>query len=183
MIFFLWNYLVLKYKNVDYSYDLKIRGRLFIHGKRNRIKIGNGVIICSSESINPTSGFNHTHLTAERKGKIEIGNDVGISNANIISHSEVIIDDNVMIGSGVKVWDTDFHSTSYENRMKHPDPDVKSAPIHIKEGAFIGACSIILKGVTIGERSVIGAGSVVTKDVPADEIWAGNPAHFVKKIN
>ena len=48
---------------------------------------------------------------------------------------------------------------------------------------FIGANSIILKGVTIGERSIIGAGSVVTKNIPDDEIWAGNPAKFIRKIN
>lgn len=53
----------------------------------------------------------------------------------------------------------------------------------ICDDVFIGCRSIILKGVTIGARSIIAAGSVVTKDVPADEIWGGNPAQFIKKIN
>lgn len=52
----------------------------------------------------------------------------------------------------------------------------------IKDNAFIGAHSIILKGVTIGEKSIIGAGSVVARDVPDGEIWAGNPAKFIKNI-
>ena len=47
---------------------------------------------------------------------------------------------------------------------------------------FIGGGSIILKGVTIGERAVVGAGTVVTKDIPAGEIWAGNPARFIRKL-
>ena len=77
-----------------------------------------------------------------------------------------------------KIWDTDFHAIEYNDRCKNVN--IKSAPIFIKEGAFIGACSIILKGVTIGKHSVIGAGSVVTKNIPDNEIWGGNPARFIK---
>ena len=66
--------------------------------------------------------------------------------------------------------------------MRHPDPGIGTKPVLIRQGAFIGAHSIILKGVTIGRHSVIGAGSVVTHDVPDNEIWAGNPAVFVKRI-
>jgi acetyltransferase-like isoleucine patch superfamily enzyme len=56
-------------------------------------------------------------------------------------------------------------------------------PVVIRDGAFIGAHTIVLKGVTIGERSVVGAGSVVTKDIPDGEIWAGNPARFIRKLD
>lgn len=87
-----------------------------------------------------------------------------------------------MIGGNCKIYDTDFHSIDYTNRMKKPDPTVKCEPVHIKQGAFIGACAVILKGVTIGEKSVVGAGSVVTKSIPDGEIWAGNPAKFIRKI-
>lgn len=66
--------------------------------------------------------------------------------------------------------------------MQKIDPGIKSKPILIKEGAFIGAHSIVLKGVTIGKYSVIGAGSVITKDIPDNEVWAGNPARFIKKL-
>ena len=59
----------------------------------------------------------------------------------------------------------------------------KAKPVIIKDGAFIGTDCIILKGVTIGEKSVIGAGSVVTKSVPDGEIWAGNPAKFIRKVD
>lgn len=86
------------------------------------------------------------------------------------------------MGGGVKLYDTDFHSIYYEERMRKIDPGIKSKPILIKEGAFIGAHSIVLKGVTIGKYSVIGAGSVITKDIPDNEVWAGNPARFIKKL-
>ena len=53
---------------------------------------------------------------------------------------------------------------------------------NIENNVFIGANSMILKGVKIGDRSIIGAGSVVTKNVPSDQIWAGNPAKFIREI-
>ena len=55
-------------------------------------------------------------------------------------------------------------------------------PVHIKENVFIGAHSIILKGVVIGENSIIGAGSVVTKSIPSNQIWAGNPAKYIRNV-
>lgn len=58
-----------------------------------------------------------------------------------------------------------------------------SGEVRIKEGAFIGAGSIITKPVTIGKGAIVGAGSIVTKNIPDNEVWAGNPAHFIKKIN
>jgi len=66
--------------------------------------------------------------------------------------------------------------------MQVPDTNVQSAPILLSKGCFIGANSTILKGVTVGEYSIIAAGSVLTKSVPANEIWGGNPAKFIKKV-
>ena len=85
------------------------------------------------------------------------------------------------LGGGVKVYDTDFHSLDSQVRL-NGDTDIKSRPVVIGKRVFVGGHSIILKGVTIGDDSVIGAGSVVTKNVPAGEIWAGNPARFIKKV-
>lgn len=178
----IWNYLVLKRKQVKIGNNLRIQGRLFCHGDKNRIIVGDNVTINSSSIINPTSGANHSHLRADYPGMISIGNNVGLSHVNITSFSSVVIEDNVLIGSGVKIWDTDFHPLSYEKRIENNGNTGVSNPILIKEGAFIGACSIILKGVTIGKHSIVGAGSVVTKDIPDNQVWAGNPAHFIRNI-
>jgi len=75
-------------------------------------------------------------------------------------------------------WD----SIKYEDRILNGDKATKSAPVCIEKGAFIGANVLILKGVTIGERSVIAAGSVVVNDVPSDEVWGGNPNRFLKRF-
>lgn len=84
---------------------------------------------------------------------------------------------------GTCVYTTDFHSLDPKVRQTNRDlKERKSAPVIIEENVFIGAHCTILKGVTIGKNSIIGAGSVVTKSVPANEIWAGNPAKFIRKI-
>lgn len=176
-----YNYIILKIKKVKYNNGLVINGRLSVHGS-GFIQIGSKVVLNSSPASNPIGGQGKTFLKAEGRGQILIGNNVGISNSAICAFDCVTIEDNVMIGGSCKIYDTDFHSINYENRMMNPDPDIKSRPVIIKKGAFIGAHSIILKGVTIGERAVIGAGSVVTKDVGENEIWAGNPARFIRRI-
>ena len=112
---------------------------------------------------------------------LNIGNNVGISNSVITAYKSITIEDDVLIGAGCLITDSDHHPLNYEDRINGSEP--KSAPILIKEGSFVGANSIILKGVTIGKHSVIGAGSVVTRSVPDGELWAGNPAKFIKRVD
>jgi acetyltransferase-like isoleucine patch superfamily enzyme len=117
-------------------------------------------------------------------------------NCNICSHcfieNDVVIGDNVTIKNGVYLWDgitiednvfigpnVTFTNDKYPRSKQYPENFQKTI---IKQGASIGAGSVILGGVTIGERAMIGAGSVVTKNIPDGELWLGNPARFVKKI-
>lgn len=117
-------------------------------------------------------------------------------NCNICSHclieNDVNIGDNVTIKSGVHVWDgitiednvqvganVTFTNDRYP-RAKNPNWVLERTLI--KKGASIGAGCTLLCGITIGEYAMIGAGSVVTRDVPAGELWLGNPAKFVRKI-
>lgn len=176
----IFNYINIKRKKVIVGKKLTINGKISLHGS-GRIIIGDNVTIHSKPSVNPTAGAFKTFLVANDSGTIKIGNNVGMSKVCITSHNSVTIEDNVLLGDGVKIWDTDFHSLSYDERVSGNDTP-KTAPVLIKEGAFIGACSIILKGVTVGKHSIVGAGSVVTKDIPDGEVWAGNPARCVKRV-
>lgn len=176
---FLYNQLWLRYYKVDCGKNFRCNGRLIIQG-HGTYKIGNDVTINSKFSANPIGG-DRTVFQAFPGGSITIGDRVGLSHAILSSRAGITIEDNVLIGAGVKIYDNDFHSLDYEDRM-NGDSNIVAYPVEIKEGAFIGAHAMILKGVTIGKHSVIGAGSVVTKDVPDGEIWAGNPARFVKRI-
>ena len=116
--------------------------------------------------------------------KIIIGNNVGISGSTINATTSITIGDNTIIGSGCLITDTDSHPI-YAAERNLPDwpKYTKSKPIVIGKNVFIGARSIMLKGVTIGDGAVVGAGSVVTKDVPANTIVAGNPARVIKTID
>lgn len=164
--------------------NVHFRGKVFfknVRGGKGSIKIGDNVNINSSLAADPIGGDTHTILYTRNKGRIIIEDGVGMSNTTIVSDSSVTIGSYTNIGGGVKIYDTDFHSLNSEVRLKG-DTDIKSKPVVIGKRVFVGGHSIILKGVSIGDDSVIGAGSVVTKDVPTGEIWAGNPARFIKKV-
>lgn len=115
---------------------------------------------------------------------LQIGKESGISNSCIHVRKSIIIGNYVDIGSGCFIADSDFHSLSWKDRENRSLglKNQRTASIVIGNNVFIGARSIILKGVSIGDRSIIGAGSVITKNIPSGQIWAGNPAQFVKKI-
>ena len=114
--------------------------------------------------------------------RLTIGNNVGISGSSICATTSVTIGDNVLVGSGCLITDTDAHPINYLDRRENKPNATLSKPIVIGNDVFIGARSIILKGVTIGDRAVIGAGSVVTQDVPAGVVAAGNPCKVIKQI-
>lgn len=115
--------------------------------------------------------------------RIVIGNNVGISGSTINADTIITIGDNTIIGSGCLITDTDSHPIQMADRNRKDWPKyTKSKPISIGKNVFIGARCIVLKGVNIGDGAVIGAGSVVSKDVPANAIVAGNPAKIVKMI-
>ena len=135
--------------------------------------------IHSGHFANTFGGERKSIITVFPGGHLTIGRNSGISSATIICTDRIIIGPNVLVGGGCCIYDTDFHEINYNARHVSKPP---SHPIEIKEGAFVGGYCHILKGVTIGKGSVIAAGSVVTKDIPDYEIWGGNPAKFIRKV-
>jgi len=177
-----WNWLQFKLLKTSFIEYPTINGRLVIGG-RGKLIIGRKVAINSSHRSNPVGGADRTSIHIAPNAIVSIGDNVGISNSLFYAIKSITIEEDVMIGGGCQLYDNDFHSINYQDRVLGGDKKVKSAPVLIRKGAFIGTSTIILKGVEVGERSVVAAGSVLTKSVPADEIWGGNPAKFIKKIS
>jgi acetyltransferase-like isoleucine patch superfamily enzyme len=148
-----------------------------------RIVIGSHVTIRNRLSENLAGIQHRTVLVANRAGAfLSIGDHVGISGAVIFCEMEIVIENYVNIGAGAKIYDTDFHPLGALARRRHDQSEIKRAPVRICQDAWIGAEAVILKGVTVGARAVIGARSVVTKDVPPDTIVAGCPARIVGSV-
>lgn len=163
------------YRTSGIPYIMVAMGGKFIIGKK--FAMNNGI------KGNPMGCYQKCTFFVDRNAELIIGNNVGISQAALICHKYMSIGDDVKIGGGVCIYDTDFHSLNTEIRKSSDDLKMRiEKPVIIENSVFIGAQSIILKGVTIGKNSIIGAGSVVTKNVPANQIWAGNPARFIKNI-
>lgn len=176
-----YNLIIFKFQNINYEDFPRIHGFILV-SNRGLITIGKKCVFTSSRKGNPVGNCNNTALYCSFGGSIQIGNNVGMSNTLIFSQQSIIIENFVMLGGGVQIWDTDFHPINLEDRIIHDISKIKTKPVILKVGCFIGANSIILKGVTIGENSIIAAGSIVSKSVPKNEIWGGNPARLIKTL-
>lgn len=178
----LYNRRILKKNRVEYKTFPTINGRLRIalFATYGRIKLGENVTINSSVEANPVGGNQTILLIKGDNALIQIGDRTGMSNVIICAREQVIIGNDVALGAGCRIFDTDFHSVDFAERKA--DINIPCKPVEIKDKAFIGSNALIMKGVTIGEGAVIGANAVVTKNVGDYEIWGGNPAKCLKKM-
>lgn len=147
---------------------------------------GNGKIKFGKNFQNGVSAAHYTYSTYNyllamgKDSEITFGDNVVMANgATIQAVSKITIEDDVMIGINCMLVDTDGHDLDPEKRMTG---DIKSAPITIKKNVIIYYNSVVFKGVTIGENSVIGACSVVTKDIPPNVFAAGSPAKVIRSL-
>lgn len=174
--------------------ELRLRGvqmsspiQLFGHPICSRhpdslIFIGSGVTLDSSVRANPLGGSSPCVLrTMTPTARLRLGDRVGLSSCTIVAGSSIEIGEDTILGAGSMILDNDFHIPGHGFSWL-AEYSKNSKPVKIGRGCFIGSRSIILKGVTLGDRVVIGAGSVVTKNVPAFSIAAGNPARIVGTI-
>ena len=170
---------IIKFLNLPATLRIKLYPRI------NRMKLGGARIsigdnfYSSGDAVNPMTSNLQGAVYVEPGAELTIGNNVGMSSARIWVHDSVAVGNNVKLGACVLITDTDAHPMDYMAR-RTSNEGTKSAPIVIEDDVWVGAHSIILKGVTIGARSIIGAGSVVTKSIPADCVAAGNPCRVIK---
>lgn len=171
-------YVVTKYRllrgdRVQFGPGFQANRKLVIRGP-GRVAFGANVNAWAHEERNVI-------LTFSPAGTITIGSNVRLNGVGLMAKCGITIGDNCILGSALLV-DTDFHSLQ-RDRATNPDAPVLSVPITVEQNVWLAGQTVVLKGVTIGANSVVGFRAVVTRDVPADVVVAGNPARVVRGLD
>ncbi len=165
------------FKGVSCGKVVVFRGRPMISvANDSRLILSDGVCINSALRSNLGGCFQPSILRTLAPGaELRLGANVGISAVTICAGKEITIGENTIIGTGAILLDNDIHALNPDGTWR--DEYVQSArPIRVGKSVFIGTHAIIMKGVKIGDAAIIGAGAVVTRNVPANAIFFGNPA-------
>jgi acetyltransferase-like isoleucine patch superfamily enzyme len=168
---------------IGWGSNWRIFGRPIIQKHRgSTLEAGSGLVLRSWADSNPLAPTHPVVLsTRSASAELIIGDDCGFTGAVVVAETSVTIGDRVLVGGSAQIVDTDFHPLDPETRRRDINAG-QTRPITIGNDVFIGMNSIILKGVTIGDGSVVGAGSVVSQDVPPRTIVAGNPAREARSL-
>jgi acetyltransferase-like isoleucine patch superfamily enzyme len=174
----LWR-LEARFRGVEFGGRVTFNGRpLFRVSHQSRLIVGDGVTINSAMRANPLGCYRPTMLRTLLPGaELVLERGIGISGAAVCAARSIRIGEGTIIGVGAMIFDTDFHAPVAEWNWGDAGKD-NPKPIVIGRGVFVAANAIILKGVTIGDRAVVGAGAVLTKDLPSRHIAVGNPAQI-----
>lgn len=173
---FLYTIVKLRVNRVSAHYRV-IGNNFYIHN-RGKIIVGRQVSLNSF----PNGSVYRTALSTYYKDAIiTIGENCKLNGVVIHCNRSVTIAKNCMFGPGTIICDNDSHRVVIDHNERNCE--AVSASINIMENVWVGMNCIILKGVCIGENSIIAAGSLVVKDVQANCLYGGNPAKFIKKIN
>jgi acetyltransferase-like isoleucine patch superfamily enzyme len=150
--------------------------------RRSRMCFGPGLQLRSSVRSNPLGPNRPVVLATWQEGSyLEVGANFAMTGGTLCAAGRIVIGDNVVVGANTTIVDTDFHPLDFDRRRSNPS-EGRSAAVVIEDDVFIGMNCLVLKGVTIGRGSVIGAGSVVSRDVPPGVLVAGNPARAVREL-
>lgn len=198
---FIFKSLIWSFRKVGYYYNnflfkIKLKGNMIEYGKNvicknscpdiwrkysktSYVKLGNNVTF---NSYGAHSWFCKCKLLIQKDGNLIIGDNSGLNGVMIYCSNSIEIGKYVNIGGSCRISDSNHHPLNYISRRENRYDEIKSSPIKIEDDVFIGANCIIGKGVTIGARSIISAGSVVIKDIPSDVIAGGNPCKVIKSL-
>ncbi len=180
-----FNRLKFKFLGVQLGPHSDIRNKVYLQvGNNAHVTIGSHFALYSGDNLSPLCSNTYASINVLPHATLHIGNCSGMSGGLIWATESITIGDHVNIGGNCSIMDGDMHNTDWRMRRKDREEVVtyKKAPISIDDDVWIGANCTILKGVHIGARSIIGAGSVVNKDIPSDCIAGGNPCKVIKSI-
>lgn len=169
---------------IPYQTGLYVDGQFILSPTPGRIEIGKNFKLVARKKANLVGLQGPAIFQVIKEGQIIIGDNCRFSSPVFSSRNGIKIGNNVLMGGNVRIYDHDYHAWDYRFRRRGmiEHPHIKTARVLIDDDVFIGTNSIILKGVCIGARSVIGAGSVVAlKEIPPDSLVAGNPAKIIKQ--
>ena len=172
----LWLYVKSLWWRIDMGHHCRAQGLVsFCRRQDSKIVIGDNCNFLSRSTSNKVGIFCPCMFsTITKYAKLEIGNNCGFSGTRIWAAKSVTLGNHVRCGANVFITDSDAHTD---------DPRAgKDSAVVIGNNVWLGANVMVLKGVHIGENSVIGAGSVVTKDIPMNVVAAGNPCVVIKEL-
>lgn len=170
------NYASARWWNVKLGKGCKFQGKTHFHRLQDsEITIGNNCIFNSSHTSNLIGVYSPCIIsTLGKNAYVEIGDGCGFSGTVIGAGLHIKFGNNVRCGANTLITDTDWHTDDYRTG--------KDKEIIIEENVWLGYGVKVLKGVHIGKNSLVGANSVVTKDIPANVIAVGNPCKVIKQI-
>lgn len=175
------SFIVIHGNGIRVGKNVSFNGIPFVDvNRKGNCIIGDNCSFNSRVFYNPIGRNQRCQIVVGKDATLTIGENVGASSAAFICYTSITVGNNVKIGGNTVIYDSDFHSLNYEKRRKVKTDIPESKPVSIENDVFIGAHVTILKGVRIGARAIVAAGSVVTKNVPADEVWGGNPAKKIR---
>ncbi len=176
-----FNYILILQKGLNHQRNVIVNCLPKIVIKNGgQIILDEAVVLNSSNETYHLNMYNRVKLMADKPDSlIKIGKNTRIHGSCIHAFSQVIIGENCLIAANCQIFDASGHSSQISNRLESQG---ESKPISIGNDVWIGANSIILPGVKIGDGAIIGAGSVVVKSIPSNVIAGGNPAIVIKEI-
>ena len=176
------SYMSLRLKGVKIASNCKFFGLpIVMRSMHSSISIAEGCRFRSDKSSN-LIGLNRKCIvsTLKKGAKITIGKNSGFSGTVIGAANSITIGENVLSGANVLITDHDWHPIHPDKR--HTSDGIENAPVVIENNVWLGVNSVILKGVTIGENTVIGANSLVVSDIPSNVIAGGSPCKVIKSL-
>ncbi len=178
-----WVRLLFALNGIAWGQGWRLHGAPILQKHRQSfMRFGPGLSLRSTVSSNPLGPNHAVFLCTWLKGAcLEIGENFAMTGGSICAQERITIGSRVAVGANCTIVDTDFHPLDPARRLINPN-EGSSAPVVLEDDVFIGMNCLILKGVTIGCGSVIGAGSIVTRSIPPGVIAAGNPAKVLRAL-